>query len=208
MAEKRSWTRSIAKAISNVLHPYVILSLVIAFAAYETSPSTGIWAKWTVVTLLSAYLFPVSYMQIKASTSARATGAQISLRSFFREQPNEMLILACLFGIPSVLIPYVLGSPPGIIAVMVGVAATSLLIALVNRIYRASFHLALLTSMAVSLAAIFNLSALALAPLIVLLGIARYHLREHTPMQLLMGFLIGLLVTGAVARGFGFPLIG
>ena len=43
-----------AKIISNVLHPYVVLSVVVAIIAYQQSPDLWVWAKWTGVALLSA----------------------------------------------------------------------------------------------------------------------------------------------------------
>lgn len=204
MAGKENKTRGIVRVISNLLHPYVVLALVLAMVAYEVSPSLGAWIKWTMVALLSAYLFPLSYMQAKTAIVSRTTGSQMTFRSFFREKPNEMLLLACLFGIPSALILYFLGSPPEIIATVVGVGSTSLLIALVNRIYRASFHLALLTSLSIPLVVIFGLSPLVVAPFILLLGLSRHHLGEHTPLQLLIGFLNGFIVTGGIFHGFGF----
>lgn len=195
--------RDIAKIISNMLHPYLVLSLVVAVIAYQQSPGLGIWAKWTMVALLSAYLFPLIYMRARAAVIVRTTGTQVSLRSFFREQPNEMVVLACIFGIPSASILYFLSYPSSIIAALVGVAATAFLIALVNRVYRASFHLALFTSAVIPLTIIFGLPSLVVAPFILLLGVSRYYLGEHTPLQLTTGFLLGLMVTIAVFQGFG-----
>ena len=203
MTDKESKTTDMAKIVSKLLHPYVVFSLVVVLVAYAVGPELATWAKWTTVALLSAYLFPVSYMQAKVAIVARTTGAQVSTRSLFREQPNEMLLLASLFGVPSALILYFLGSPAGILATIVGVAMTSILIALVNRVYRASFHLALFTSMVIPLVVISGLPSLAIAPFILLLGMSRYHLGEHTPAQLVAGFLIGLVVSGATFWGFG-----
>ena len=203
MADEKNKTRNIAKIISNILHPYVVFPLVVALVAYQISSAPEVWGKWTVTALLPAYLLPLLYMQTRVTILARTTGTQVTHRSFFREQPNEMLLLACLFGIPSTLILYFLGSPLGIITTMVGVAATTLLIALVNRTYRASFHLALFTSMLMPLVIILALPSLAIAPFILLLGLSRYHLGEHTPTQLVTGFLIGLVVSVAVFNGFG-----
>ena len=203
MANEKSETRKIAKIISNILHPYVVFPLVVALVAYQISSVPEAWVKWTVTALLPAYLLPLLYMQTRVTILALTTGTQVTHRSFFREQPNEMLLLACLFGIPSTLILYFLGSPLGIITTMVGVAATTLLIALVNRTYRASFHLALFTSMLMPLVIILALPSLAIAPFILLLGLSRYHLGEHTPTQLVTGFLIGLVVSVAVFNGFG-----
>jgi len=203
MSNEKSETRKIAKIISNILHPYVVFPLVVALVAYQISSVPEAWVKWMLTALLPAYLLPLLYMQTRVTIVARTTGTQVTHRSFFREQPNEMLLLASLFGIPSTLTLYFLGSPLGIIAAMVGIAATALLIALVNRVYRASFHLALLTSMLMPLVIILALPSLAMVPFILLLGLARYHLGEHTPIQLVAGFLVGLVVSGAVFHGFG-----
>ena len=137
------------------------------------------------------------------------TGTQVSFRSFFRERPNEMLILACIFGLPSTVIIYFLGYPTSIIATLVGVAVTTLLIALINRGYRASFHLALLANLVIPLTFIFGLSSLSiLLPLIALLGASRYYLGEHTPLQLTTGFLAGLVVAVGILKGFGILTLG
>ena len=203
MDSKASRITDMAKIVSKVLHPYVVLAPVVALVAYQVSSVPEAWVKWTVTALLPAYAFPLLYMQARVTILARTTGTQVTHRSLFREQPNEMLLLASLFGIPCTLILYFLGSPPDIIATVAGVAATSLLIALVNRVYRASFHLALFTSMTVPLVIVSALPSLAIAPFILLLGLSRYHLGEHTPTQLVVGFLIGLVVGGAVFHAFG-----
>ena len=93
-------SRDTARIISNVLHPYVVLSLVVAIIAYQQSPGLVIWAKWTMVALLWAYLLPLIYMWGRATVLVRTTGTQVGLRSFFREQSGEMAILVCIFGIP------------------------------------------------------------------------------------------------------------
>lgn len=195
--------RDVTKIISNVLHPYLVLSLVVAVIAHQESPILGVWVKYTMVALIPAYLFPFLYMRAKVYVVTRTTGAQVSLRSYFREQPTEMALLACIFGMPSASILYFLGYPTNIIATLVGVAAAALLIALINRVYRASFHLALSTSALISLSIIFGFSSLIVLPFILLLGALRYYLGEHTPLQLTTGFFLGLMATTAVFKGFG-----
>ena len=193
--------RGIAKIISNVLHPYVVLSLVVAIVAYQQNPSLWVWAKWTTVALLSAYLIPLIYMRARVAIIVRTTGTQVNLRFFFREQPTEMLILTCLFGIPSATILYFLGYPSDIVATLIGVAAAGLLVSLVNKVYRASFHMALFTSAVVPLVIIFGLPSLVVVPFVLLLGASRYYLGEHTPLQLTTGFLLGLMANIAVFQG-------
>jgi len=194
--------RGAAKIILNALHPCVVLSVVVAIIAYQQSPSLWVWAEWTGVALLSAYLIPIIYIRAKVVVAVHASGAQVNMHSHFREQPNEVAILACLFGIPSAAILYFLDYPPDIMATLVGVAVATLLVALVNRVYRASFHLALFTSAVVPLVIIFGLPSLAALPFIFLLGASRFYLGEHTPLQLTTGFLLGLMASIAVFQGF------
>jgi len=196
--------QDIAKIISNILHPYAVLSLVVVAIAYQESSSSWVWLKWTIVTLVSAYAFPLMYIRAKVYVVARTTGSQVNLRSFFREQPKEMALLTCVFGIPSATILYFLGYPLSLIVTLVGLAATTLVIALVNRVYRASFHLALFTSLAVPLGIFFGLPSLVVILFIVLLGASRHYLGEHTPLQLTAGFLLGLAVTAIVFQLFSF----
>ncbi len=194
--------RDVARILSIVLNPYLVLSVVVAIIAYQESPSLVIWAKWTAVTLSAAYVLPVIYIQTRIYVVAHATGSPVDARSFFREQPAQMALLTCVFGIPSATILYFLGYPFSLIAILVGVAVTSLLTALVNKFYRASFHVALFTSVVVPLGIIFGLPSLAVIPFILLLGASRYYLGEHTPLQLTAGFFLGLLVAAAVFYGF------
>lgn len=204
MTDKESKTTDMAQIVSKVLHPYVVLVPVVALVAYQVSSVPEAWGKWTVTALLPAYLFPLLYMQARVTIVARTTGTRVTYRSLFREQSGEMFLLVCLFGIPSVLILYSLGAPPSIMATLVGLSATGLLITVVNLRYRASFHLALFTSMVIPLVVISGLPSLVIAPFILLLGLSRYHLGEHTPAQLVAGFFVGLLVSGVVLYGFGF----
>ena len=201
-------TRKIARVISKLLHPYACLPIVVALIAYGATLNLGVTIKWTVVGLLPAYLFPFLYLyrQAKIAVVAQTATTQVlyGVAHTLREKPNEMSIVTCLFGIFSMPLLYFLGFPPSIIATMVGVTITMLLIAQVNRIYRASFHLAFLTSMAVSLGVILCLPWLVIAPFIMLLGLSRYHLGSHTPAQLGVGLLIGLAVTMPILNAFGF----
>jgi len=196
-------TKDVARITSSILHPYLFLSVVVGMIAYQNSPVLALWAKWTIVTLLTAYLLPVIYMRLRIYTLSHTTGVQSDLHHFFRERPLEMAVLACIFGIPSTALIYYLNYPSSIIATIVAVAVTTLVIALTNLVYRASFHLALFSSATVPLMITFGLPALTVLPFMFLLGTARYYLGEHTPLQLTAGFFIGVVVTAAVFYGFG-----
>ena len=84
--------RDVARIVSNVLQPYLILLLAVAIIAYHESSSWGIWATWTVVTWLSACVLPLVYIRVKTLVVAHVTGTPVDTHSFFRERPAEMAL--------------------------------------------------------------------------------------------------------------------
>lgn len=194
-----SETGRIAKITSYVLHPYVIFIPVIILLAIRFGPEA--WVKWSIIALLPAYFAPLLYMQVRVAMATRTYGTRITQRALFREQPREMFFLVCLFSLPSSLILYSFNAPLSIIATLVGLGSTALLITFINLRYRASFHLSLFTSVVTSVVILFGLPALVAAAFIPLLGISRYQLGEHTPLQLVTGFIVGLVITAVVFQG-------
>ncbi len=193
--------RNVAGIISTALHPYVVVAPVVALVAYQASSSPGDWVKWTVAGLMPAYLCTLLYMQARVMVITHNTGGQVPHHSFFREKPGEMFLLACLFGFPSAMVLFFLGSPKSIIATLLGLAVTGLTVAVVNQLYRASFHVAFLSSMVTSLVFMFGPPSLIAALLIPILGFSRYQLGKHTQLQLIVGFVAGLIITVAVFQG-------
>jgi len=74
MDSKESRITDMAKIVSKVLHPYVVLAPVVALVAYQISSVPEAWAKWMVTALLPAYLLPLLYMQTGVTILARTTG--------------------------------------------------------------------------------------------------------------------------------------
>jgi len=199
----RKGSQGSAKLVSNLLHPWLVLVPVVALAALKSTSEHVECIKWILLTILPAYAFPAMYAKIRASMLSSDRNRQRVSRSLFRNQPREILIMTCFFGIPATLILYYLDGPKIILAIIVAVTVTMLFIALVNLTYRASFHLAMVTSLLSSLWVLFGVVSLSALPLIFILGLSRYRLGEHSPAQLISGFLTGLIITGTVFYGFG-----
>ena len=192
-----------ARLISNIFHPWVILAVVVALAAYHAVGGPLEWVKWTLLAYLPVLVFPLLYAKIRATVlSRRGTQHKIS-RSLVRNDPGQLLIMTGLVGAPASLILYYLDGPQNVLIIILGVTAVMLVIALVNLRYRASFHLAMVTSMLTALWFLFSTVSLVSFLLVPILGLSRYQLGEHTPAQIVAGFLIGLVVGGAVFYGMG-----
>lgn len=197
-----------AKLVCNILHPWVLLVPIVAVAAYKAVNPASEWVKWTLLTLAVAYVFPLVYTRLRVAALRGGENISAGTRSLLRERPRELLITTCLFGIPPILLVHFLNGPDTVLAVILAVTAIMLVIALLNLRYRASFHLALVTSILTSLWSLVGMVALVTLPLVPLLGFARWRIGAHTPAQLAAGFALGLMVTLAVFRGLGLSLGG
>jgi len=203
MSNRKGLWQRMAKVVSVALHPWLVFAAVVALVAYDATDTRGEWGRWTLATLFLAYTVPILYLRLRAGMLGRGSSSRISIRSIFRERPQELLLLACLFGVPSSLALYYLGGPDTVLAVLIAATGTMVLASLLNFVYRASFHLALVTGMLSSLWVLFGAVSLVTVPIIAILGLARYRLGEHTSDQLVAGFVLGLMVTLTVFRGLG-----
>jgi len=193
----------VAKLISNVFHPWAVLVPVLALTAYQAQKEPQEYIKWTLLTLIPLFAFPLLYTKIRVTMLFRSGTRQKVSRSFVRNDPGQLFIMTGLFGVPAALILHYLNGPRNLLIIILGVTAVMFVVALVNLKYRASFHLAMVTSMLTALWFIFGTVSLVSFLLIPILGLSRYQLREHTPTQIATGFLIGLMVGGAVFYGMG-----
>jgi len=194
----RNYTVLGAKLVSNIFHPWVVLVPVLATAAYQSTGNFVECIKWTLVAYVPAIIFPFLYAKARAMLLSRGGIQHKISRSLVRNEPKQLFIMTCLFGIPSICILLYFNGPDNLLAIMLGCTVTMFIIALVNMKYRASFHLSMVTSMLTPLCFLFGPAYLITYLLLPVLGISRYQLGEHTPKQMVTGFLVGLIVSGAI----------
>ncbi len=197
-----------AKLVSDIFHPWSVLVPVLAMAAYQATGSFTGCIQWTLVAYLPAIILPLLYAKARATRLSRGGTQHNISRSLVRNEPKQLFIMAGLFGIPSAAILYFLSGPRNLFIIILGITAVMLVLALVNTTYRASFHLGMVTGMLTSLWFLFGSVSLIGFLLLPILGYSRYQLGEHTPTQMVAGFLIGLVVSGATFYRFGFPPMG
>ena len=192
-----------AKLVSNIFHPWSVLVPVLGLAAYQSVSKPPEYIKWTLLAYVPAIVFPSLYAKIRATMWSRGGNRQKISRSLFRDKPREIFITTGLFGIPAALILHYLNAPKNLLIIILGVTVVMFVVTLVNLKYRASFHLSMVTSMLTALWFLFGVVSLVGFLLIPILGLSRYQLGEHTPAQIIVGFLIGLVVGGAAFYGLG-----
>jgi hypothetical protein len=159
--------------------------------------------KWVLIAFVPAFILPLMHTKIRTAVLSRGGKLPNDSRSVVRDDPGQLLIMTALFGVPATLLLRFLNGPESLIIIILGVTAVMLVISLVNIKYRASFHVSMVTSMLTSLYILFGPALLFTFVVIPILGLSRYQLSEHTPMQILTGFLIGVIVGGVVYSYLG-----
>jgi len=89
-----------AKLVSNVLHPWVVLVPVLALAAYQTTSEPLECIKWTLLTFVPAFGFPLLYAKIMAIRLSRGGNRQKISRSLVRDKPGHLFMMTGVFGAP------------------------------------------------------------------------------------------------------------
>ncbi len=192
-----------ARLLSNILHPWVLLVPVVAAIAYQAIDEPVERLKWTLLTIVPAVTLPLLYARIRTSMLATAESKPKITRSLVRDDPVQLLVMTGVFSIPAILILYLLDGPRDVLGIMVSLGLTMLVVVLINTAYRASFHLAMVTSLLTSLGLVFGGVALVTLPLIPLLALSRYRLGAHDPLQITVGFVIGIAASVLVFLGLG-----
>lgn len=191
------------RLLSNIFHPWVVLVPVLASAAYQATGNSLDCFKWTLIAYLPALLLPLLYAKVRATMLSRDGIKHKISRSLVRNEPKQLFIMTGLFGIPSIIILHFFNGPENLLAIMLGCTSVMFIIAIINLKYRASFHLSMVTSMLTALGFLFGPIYLITFLILIALGFSRYLLGEHTPTQMVIGFLIGLVISGTIFYSLG-----
>jgi len=197
IAEFRKTT---AKVISRVMNPFALSVVVLLLAAYAESSNLQALLIWGLIILLFIVALPLAYVYMRTSGGAKRIE---DLLAFFRQHRRDICIVGIISGLPFVLLLVFLKAPSLLVAALVALLATSLAVALVNRFYRASYHLALVTTVVIVAVLIWGQTFPSVLAAIPLVGWARYSLQQHSPSQLAAGFGLSVVIGAATLYSFG-----
>jgi hypothetical protein len=194
-----------ARWVSHIMNPYPITLALLMAVAYTSSLNLRNFAVWAFIIFLSFIALPFSYILIKNITNKTDNMRLQEPTAFFRGHRSEIWIL----GIVSmgILIPSLifLGASANLFATFAALLGTSLAIAAVNRYFKASFHLAAITSVVMVVTLIWGYMVLPIIAIIPLVGWARYSLKQHTPYQLAAGFGLAIIISVPILYYFIHP---
>lgn len=198
-----SWSTTVAKVISRVMNPFLLSVVALLLATYVGS--SGLWTffSWVLIILFFTVVLPLTYIYIK---SPRAESGAKGMRDplvFFREHRREISVIGIISALPCILLLIFLEAPSLLVATLVALLGTSLAVGLVNMFYRASYHLALVTTVVIVAVLIWGQTFPSVLAAILLVGWAKYSLQQHSPSQLAAGFGLSVVIGAATLYSFG-----
>lgn len=199
-----SWPVSVAKPISTVLSPFPLSVVALLMVTYVGSSSLSEFTKWAVIILFFLIALPLAYAYVRTSAEESGGKRMPDPLEFFRQHRRELWIIGLVCAAPCIFLLIFLDAPPLLVATLAALLGTSLGVAVVNRFFRASYHISALTTVAIVSVLVWGQVALPITFLVVgLIGWARYSLRQHNPTELAAGFGLALFISAASFYCFG-----
>lgn len=192
-----------AKRISRVLNPFSLSVVALLLVTYSGTGNLKELGTWALILLFFLVILPLAYVYVRTSARGESDRRMPELLRFFRERRKEIWVMGIIAGVPCLILLIILGAPAILIAILVALLGSSLAIALINRLFRASYHLSTVTILAITGVSVWGHLALPALVIIPLVGWARFATGEHSPAQLAAGFGIAVIISGASLYGFG-----
>jgi len=189
---------AIGRLLSQVFHPILMNMLMFLIAGYYGLADHAAGLKWAGVCILALVVPPTLFYSIRLRQGAYGD-ADISIR----QQRNELYLFGFLWVMLATVALIRLGVPAPLLAVIVISLALGVIGGIVNLFWKISVHAAAVAALAtVALLYMRNLG-IALWICALAVGWARVRTNNHTPMQVLAGFLVAATVVLVVFQLLG-----
>lgn len=183
----------IARVVSEVLAPAVLVAALLLVVGWHAGDSPGVSRWWGLPGALFAAVIPLGYV-LHGVRTGRLTNHHIPERADRR--------LPLIFGVASLAagltLLIALGAPREVLALLAAGGVGLGVFALVTHWWKMSIHAGVAAGTVAALTAVYGPVALLGAPLVVLGGWARVRLTAHTPAQVIVGALAGAVIAGTI----------
>jgi hypothetical protein len=195
-------TSRIAGLVSRLTNPCFFGTGLLLLASYRgAEPSSLIGPAAAIVILLAA--MPAAYVRFRISATGSHQKGPEGMTEYLRHHPRDILALSLLFGLPCAAALILLRAPAAAVVAVVALIVTSQALALVNLRYRASYHVAAVTSLALTAVALGGATSTVALAVVPLVGWSRYHLRQHTIAQMSAGCILAAAVSALLFLALG-----
>jgi hypothetical protein len=194
---------NVAKVICNVINPLFLPTVMLLLVAYAGSSDLRVFLGWALIILCFLVALPLIYVYLKSPRATSGAKRMQDPSAFFRKHPREICFVGIFCALPCTLLLIFFNAPSLLVATLVALLATSLVLALVNMFYRASYHLAAITTLVITAMLIWGQAVSPILAVILLVGWALYSLQQHSPGQLAAGFSLAVIISAASFYYFG-----
>lgn len=177
-----------AEVVSYVFHPLLVVIPTLVIAMVRLGSTLGQAIFWTVLSIVIVNL-PMALLLLWGVRSGKYTDASVSVR----EQRTSIYAVGgiCLVILLAVLI--ISKAPVVIIACLISAVIATALGYWVNRYTKLSLHSAAMAGCTAVLLWTAPLIGVIMAVFAPLVGWARIRLKHHTPVQILIGWMVSMI---------------
>ncbi|MFC2019369.1 phosphatidic acid phosphatase [Chloroflexota bacterium] len=174
-----------AKAISNIFSPYLIGTVLIVIASFESTASALDGLKWMLI------MIALSVLPILLSSAYMVRSSQLdSLFANVRQQRVKVYVIASVLGAVGCIVLFLLKAPSLLQALFISGFLASIIFMGINFRWKISIHAAFVASLVIVPLLIYGLVALVLLALVPPVAWARMEQKRHSLAQLICGALL------------------
>lgn len=190
---RRVATQRVARLVTELLAPAPIAAALLLAVAWRSAPTLPQRLAWGLVAVLFGSLVPMLYV-LGGVRRGKLTDHHLRIRE---QRPLPLLVgMACvLVGLGPML---AWGAPRDLVALVASMFAGLVVSLLVTLVWKMSLHTGVAAGSLVILVLVFGSAAVALVPVVALIGWARIRLGDHSLTQVAVGAVVGAAVAGAV----------
>lgn len=197
-SESESRSLALARTLSVVFNPMFVgiaAYLVVGYYAPASGPDGLSWAGITIVLqVVPPLIFYVVQLR---------RGAFSDLDVSVREERNQMYVFGSVSVLAAIAILAAVGVPAPMLALAVGTLALGVVCGVINLFWKISMHAAGMGSLATVALLYTGPLGLALWGIAAAVGWARVRTRNHTPLQVLAGYLASAVTMAVTFAFFG-----
>jgi membrane-associated phospholipid phosphatase len=192
----RGFVDRLARAVTEMLAPALLVASLLVLLGWYSEGWRPVGLLHGLVAALFESVLPFAYI-LRGVRSGGLTDHHIGVR----QQRRGPLLVGVGFVLVGFCLLLAMGASRQLLAGVVAGGVGLLVAALVSHWWKMSIHTAVAGGAAVILAMVFSPGPLVFAaavPLVALVGWSRVRLADHTPLQVLVGSVVGACVAGAV----------
>lgn len=183
----------IARLISNILHPFLLVIVMILLFSFASASSTLDALKWALIAAAVSVL-PVFLAIVYLVRNGRLDAVFINTRT----QRTKIYLLASLCTGVGCIVLICLRAPSVLVAAFTAGLSAVLIFMFINLWWKISLHTALVTASVTVLFMLYGGIATATLALIPLAAWSRIELKYHSPAQVATGALLAALIVVVV----------